>query len=211
MRWVIFGSGPLNDYALVQQSLHEGDFIVCCDGGARHTYAMQITPDLILGDFDSSDSAITTHYREANVPFAVFPAEKDYTDMELAIHHALDNGASEIWIWGGTGGRMDHTLANMHVLLQALEKGVTAILADEQNTVRAMQDHLTLEAPVGTLVSLLPADSIVTGITTTNMYYPLYGETLKAGETRGISNVMTDTRAAITAESGRLFVIQSKE
>jgi len=211
MRWVIFGNGPMNDYTLARQSLREGDFIVCCDGGTKHTYAMQITPHLILGDFDSSDSSTTAHYKDAGVPFAVFPVEKDFTDMELAMQHALDAHADEILILAGTGGRLDHTLANMHVLLQALERGISATLIDEQNTIRAMQNEITLHAPVGTLVSLVPADSIVTGVTTENLYYPLRQETLCAGETRGISNVMTDTYAVVRAESGRLFVIQSTD
>ena len=211
MRWVILGNGPLADYTFARQMMRIDDFVLCCDGGIRHAHAMQIMPDLVLGDLDSADPTIVAHYREANVPFEVFPAEKDFTDMELAIQHAADNRADEILILAGIGGRLDHTLANMHILLYALDLGISAVLADEKNTVHAMHDTITIAATAGTIVSLIPADGTVHGVTTTGLYYPLSNETLYAGKSRGVSNVMTGECATITATAGRLFVIQSAE
>jgi len=209
VRWVVFGNGQLTNYAFAQRLLLPNDYIVCCDGGMRHAHALHITPQLIIGDMDSADEAIAMFFRAAGVTFESYPPEKDYTDLELAILRAIKSNASEILVLGATGGRLDHTLANMHALLPAAAKGIPATLADDQNTIRATCDKLVIEGDRGSWVSLIPADGEVSGISTEGLYYPLHNETLFAGAARGISNVMTDERAVITVKSGRLFIIQS--
>jgi len=211
MRWVILGNGPLADYAYARQLLHTNDRVICCDGGIRHAYALGVMPTVVLGDFDSVDPALAAYYRCAGVVFETFPVEKDYTDMELAVKHAMDSGARELLILGGLGARLDHTLANMQLLLLALDSGVAATLADERNAVRVMSGEMVIEGPMGSLVSLVPADGVVTGVVTEGLYYPLRSETLKPGQSRGVSNVMIGERAVVRASSGRLFVIQSTE
>ena len=81
--------------------------------------------------------------------------------------------ASEILVLGGTGGRLDHTLANMHSLLPAVAQGIPATIADEGNTIHVACGELVVEGERGSLVSLIPVDSEVTGITTQGLYYPL--------------------------------------
>ena len=104
----IIGAGPF--YGLPVAPGPE-DVVLAADGGYRHCQTAGITPDLLLGDFDSLGSQ-----RPDNIPTHTFPVEKDDTDTMLAIRYGLEQGYQTFHLYGGTGGRMDHTLANLQAL-----------------------------------------------------------------------------------------------
>jgi thiamine pyrophosphokinase len=145
------------------------------------------------------------------VEVRVVPAEKDETDLELALFTALERGAKEITILGGLGGRLDHTLGNIYLLAapQLAQAGAKVRLLAEQEEVFVLRGGHTLELPgqPGDILSLIPLTPEARGILTENLYYPLRHEPLFIGPTRGISNVFTAGTASVTFEEGLLLVI----
>jgi thiamine pyrophosphokinase len=147
-------------------------------------------------------------YKDRGVPAIPFPAEKDETDLALAAAHALTLNPSFILILGALGGRADHALANLHVL--ALAKDVPTEIWDETTSITLINKKSALPKNDYVFLSLIPLTTEVIGITTQGLFYPLAGETLRAGETRGVSNAFTAEAAVITIESGMLLAIRSK-
>lgn len=211
MRIIIFGNGEINDYQFIKSQINCDDYIICCDGGVRHSFELCIAPNLILGDLDSADPKILAYYEKLNVPIEKYPAEKNFTDMELSIRKAVSLGASEINVFGAIGNRLDHTLGNAHALLYALKHRIIAFLIDENNKICIIDSKISLKGKKGDIVSLIPLTTSVTGVKTDGLYYPLNFETLEIGTSRGISNIFVSNEAEISIESGYLFVIQTKD
>jgi thiamine pyrophosphokinase len=183
-------------------------YCICCDGGLRHMAALGREPDLLVGDFDSADPGLLAWHEGRGVPLARYPAEKDYTDLELGLRLALKKGASEIYVVGGVGGRLDHTLANVQCLTLALATGVPATLyhGRQATSLAARLAHFT--GKPGFLISLLPLAGPATGVETQGLRYPLKGETLTPGQTRGVSNVFAAEEATVRVAGGLLWVVR---
>ena len=122
----IVGAGPSPAY------VKDGAFVIAADGGLSKLQALGIIPDLILGDFDSLGS------RPAGDNVLTYPVEKDDTDTMLAIKEAIWRGYQTLYISGGIGGRLDHTMANLQSLLFARKCGVEAFLVGENEAVTAL-------------------------------------------------------------------------
>lgn len=210
MRTIIIGNGDINNYDIVREYF-DGAYIIACDGGLRHCRAMMITPNVMVGDFDSANKGDIAFYEELGVLRIDYPRRKDMTDMEIALETALEKSSDEIYIVGGLGTRFDHSLANVHILIKPIRKGVRTYLLDEHNIITLVEDSIEIIGEKGQTVSLIPLTTEVTGIETRNMEYPLYNRTLTIGSSLGISNVMTREEAFISVKGGILIVIMSKE
>jgi thiamine pyrophosphokinase len=144
-----------------------------------------------------------------------YPKEKDYVDTQLVIEWILEKGALEIHILGATGGRLDHFLANVNILMLPLKKGVPAYIADPQNRIRLMDQTLQIrrEDFYGKYLSLLPLTTQVTGVTLQGLKYLIEDYTLEVGIARAISNEMDESSdaARIQIQSGVLIVVESKD
>jgi thiamine pyrophosphokinase len=199
-------------YAFARGAVESGALLICADGGGEVALAWDLTPDLLVGDMDSiSPQSLETLTNRPGVEVRIVPAEKDETDLELALLSALERGAKEITILGGLGGRLDHTLGNIYLLAapQLDQAGAKARLLAEQEEIFVIRGGQTLElaGQPGDILSLLPLTPAATGIQTENLYYPLRREPLYIGPTRGISNVFTAQTASVTFEDGLLLVI----
>lgn len=212
MKAVIFAGAEIRDYAVCRAELADADVILSCDAGMRHTKALGIDPDYIVGDFDSVSPEVLAYYREKNIPIRQFPAKKDQTDMVLGIYLAEELGAEEIVLFGGIGDRLDHTLANAHYLLALRKKDIRARLMDDKNCVEVIDSHMTLRGRVGEIVSTIPLSMVVKGLTLRGFAYPLteYDLTLD-GECIAVSNLLTEETATIDLKEGYLFVIRAKD
>ncbi len=208
---ILFGSAVIEDYHFCRRYMEADAVIICCDGGMKHTRKMGIRPDYILGDFDSVDTETLDFYKEMGIEMKEFPSRKNQTDLELGLNFAIDLGCGEVVIFGALGSRLDHTLANLHLLKYALDKGVTALLADEKNCIRLIKSHTVLKGKKGDIVSAVPMSEMVYGITNRGLEYPLHDFDMPLGSTRGVSNVMEGEEAEISLREGYLFVIQSKD
>jgi len=210
MRALIFGNGHIGDYGFIGAFLDESAFIVCADGGLRHARALNLAADALIGDLDSVPAGLLGEYKKSGRVREIIrhDPEKDFSDMELAVTWALKRGFDDLAILGATGARLDHTLCNIQLLKRVLEAGKTALIADEKNVMRLIKDEIYLSSKPGGLLSLVPLTPAVTGVRTAGLRYPLNGETLYLGSSRGVSNVFLRDRARVSVESGLLLVMQ---
>lgn len=201
MRAVIICGGNVGEY--IKDYIKAGDHIICADSGYDRAERFAITPDIVIGDMDSVESEII---RENKI---VYPTRKDFTDSELAVLYALEHGYDDILLFGMTGTRMDHTLANISLLKRL--KSVKAVIIDGNNEIYYTDSHIELACTVGDTISIIPFEGDASGITTEGLDYPLENGTVKSGTTLGVSNVAVKNRCGITIKSGSAFVIRSKD
>jgi len=189
--------GPLGDEPLV----------VAADSGLEGARALGLAPALVVGDMDSVGADALAGAEADGVPVERHPAAKDATDLDLAIDAALAREPRRLLVITGAGDRFDHALAVALSLAgpRLAEVPVEAWIGPAHLWV--VRDRLTLEAPAGTLVSLLPAHGPARGVTTTGLRYPLAGEDLAPGTTRGVSNEVVAARATVEVRDGVLLAV----
>lgn len=211
MNTVIVASGSLTPCPGILERINQADLIIAADGGASHLYRLGITPDAVLGDMDSISSEARAAFESRQVPFVCHPEQKDQTDTELCIDHALAKGADRITLIGATGARLDHTLANVFLLKRLNDANVRASLLDDHNEIFLVEDSLDLEGCPGDILSLIPISETVTGITLENLAYPLHNADLSMGTAMGVSNRFLGNQARITIKTGMVLVTLSQD
>jgi thiamine pyrophosphokinase len=206
---VLAGGDPVD--ASLRYELPTAAFVVAADSGLHLAGPLGLAVDRIVGDLDSADLALVDAAVTAGAVIERYPAAKDATDLELAIDAAVRDGARRVVVVGGGGGRVDHFLANVlllaapawsDVLIEARFGGARAYVIHGQRQGRE------LEGSPGSLVTLLPVGGAARAIVTSGLEYPLAHEDLEPATSRGVSNVMTGTRASVVLESGTLLVVQ---
>ena len=207
MRALIIANGEIKDVAIIEQTIREGDCVICLDGGLRYADKAGIMPSVIVGDFDSVDIELVEKYRAKGVEIHSFPVRKDFTDMEIGIDIAVEKGAAELVLMAALGGRMDHALGNVFNMQRALSKGVSVRIIDEAQHMFLINNNKKFNYKKGTVISLIPITEQVKGVKTDNLSYPLNYETLYNGDSRGLSNVFDEDEAQICMSQGILLVI----
>ncbi len=211
-------SHRLDDQEWLRREVSQARIIIGADAGAGHLWACGARPDLVVGDLDSLDQATINALEAAGVPFARHPTVKDATDLELAIREAVDRGATSLLIAGATGSpsaggeRLDHLFGNVGLLGHPMVRGLGTRLISPTHEICLITGPDTVRVigrPMD-LVSLVPLTDHVDGITTTGLAYPLAGERLSWGTSRGISNELRQTMGMVTATAGRLLVIHQR-
>lgn len=177
-----------------------GDYIVCCDGAYRWARDKIDRIDLIAGDFDSLG------YVPENG--AVYPSEKNATDGELALGLLLAKGVSEIEIYGGGGGREDHLWGNIQLLYAAHKRGVHAVMFTQTAEIFCGSGNLSFATEIGQTFSLAPVGLRAHIMESSGVKYPLDRLTLRAGSSRGVSNVALKSLVNIRCDRGALFVFK---
>ncbi len=187
--------------------------IIAADHGLVAVDKLGISPDYIVGDFDSVPETLLRRYRESMTPIETFPREKDKTDTQIAIEAALFHKATSIVLVGATGSRLDHTMANIHLLLLPLRLNINACILDENNKIYLKQESFRIvkRKQHGNYVSLLPFSEEVNGLTLSGFHYPLNHITLTAGSSLGISNEIIEEVAEVEFVNGTLLVIESMD
>lgn len=206
-RIVIFANGELPDLDQARSILRADDTIICADGGTRHALALHIRPDLIIGDMDSAERDQLRELRNSDIPIELFAHDKNETDLELAINHAVELNPTQIIIVGALGGRLDQTLGNIALLSSPGLSTLNARLDDGMEEVFICRDQAQVHGKSGDLVSLIPWQGPVTGVQTEDLKWPLRSETLYPDKTRGISNEMLGETASVSIASGLLLVV----
>ena len=182
-----------------------GDHVIAADGGLRHTRKLGITPDTVLGDFDS----LGFTPEGANV----FPVEKDDTDAMLAVRRGLQLGYREFLLYGSLDGpRLDHAVANFQTLQYLADHGAVGYLIGNTTMVTVVKDG-SISFPAGATgtVSVFCMGSDAQGVTLEGLYYPLQNGTLTPGFPLGVSNHFTGANAKISVEKGSLLVLWDRE
>jgi len=208
MRTIIFANGIMTRWPDSFEVSADKDMIIAADGGLKHCLKWNITPQIIVGDMDSTDPAELETLEARGVKIERFPAKKDETDLKLAVQAALDHKTDEIVILGALGARWDMTFSNVLILASPELKQIEARILDENQEIFVLQGEqkAKLFGAKGDLLSLLPLTATVKGVVLTGFEYPLENETLRLGTTRGISNVFESDTGGIELKTGKLLV-----
>lgn len=182
------------------------------DGGLRVMDEIGLVPDCLVGDFDTADEALVSQY-SGEVETYRHPPEKDATDTELALDKAIEDGADFIILLGATGTRMDHTMANVHMLYHALLQNKTAVILDEHNRITLHQTSFRVRKSdlCGKYLSFLPFMGEVKGLQLSGVKYPLEGTNLLPGTSLCISNEAVEDKVKISFSEGCLLMIESRD
>jgi thiamine pyrophosphokinase len=202
-RVVILAGGEAEPAAFVRAQVKENDLLIAANGGSLLAQRAGLAPHLLVGDLDSLGAVEPP----AETVVVRFPAEKDESDLELALDHALEHEPSEIVVVGALGGRLDHLLINVSLLHRARERGTPMRLVGSQAEAFLVCGACVLERPAGSIVSLVPQTPTAAGVRLEGFRYGLRGDTLKLGTSRGLSNVIDHPPARISVESGILLVV----
>lgn len=218
---IISGGKTDIDFARGYLKNNRFDTIVCADSGLNTAYALGLKVDFFMGDFDSVSSEVLKLYMDKKVPdsvdarFVRYPEEKDATDTELVLDLVLENTPSSIVILGATGGRIDHLLANIGILLNALKKGVEAYIIDSYNKICLIDKKTELyrDDIWNKYISFYPYTEKVENLRLSGLKYELAGEDIAVGSSRTVSNEFAaDSKSArVSFDSGILIVIQSRD
>jgi len=208
---VIIANGDPPEPVTARRHAGRADLLLAADGGARHALALGLTPHIVIGDMDSLDQDHQARLRAAGSRFIVHPAAKDETDLELALLHAVEQGADSIVVLGVLGGRLDQTLANVLLLTMPELVGRDVRLVDGPQTAFIIRDQATLVGAPGDTVSLIPLGGAARGITTAGLAFPLHDGALPFGPALGISNEMTAHQARVQVRKGMLLCVHISE
>lgn len=205
------GDADPRDLRAMRAAVQRGAILIAADGGLRYCLQSGCRPDLIIGDMDSVDSNSLAQMAASGVQIARYPAEKDETDLELALLAAADRNAQRIVIFAGNGDRLDQTMGNLFLLgLPALRGRSVFLRAGKQSSTLLYPGQSTLLGATDDTISLLPLNGDAVGISTHGLKYRLQNETLRFGPARGISNVMLEAQVTITLASGLLLVVHTE-
>jgi thiamine pyrophosphokinase len=185
----------------------KAQMIIAADRGAQYCLQSGITPGLVVGDMDSIDRGSIDTLSALGVAMKRVNADKDRTDTEIALDEAIGRGAKSVEILGAIGDRIDHTLANIHLLRKALRHGVAARITSETQQVFLVDSSETITGGKGCTVSFLPLTHQVEGISLTGFQYELEDASMEIGKPYGISNVVTGDQARVRVGKGILLAV----
>jgi thiamine pyrophosphokinase len=199
------GAPPRADAAL---AVPLGTPVVAADGGLEHARALGLDVTTVIGDFDSVTREALESAAAAGARVVRHPAEKDATDLELALEEALGRSPSRILVLAGDGGRLDHLLGVLLLLGSARYAAVRLDAEIGAASVHVIRDERELTGEPGDLLSLFALHGPAHGVWTEGLAYPLAGDTLEPGSTRGVSNVFAERTARVRVESGALLAVR---
>lgn len=196
---VIFGASPEYPERI---SLPEGELlIIAADGGIEHAERLGASPDLMIGDFDSTDSS------PDNIPVTVLPHVKDTTDMNEAVRLGIERGCTEFHIYGGTGGRLDHTLANIQLAADISKQGLSIFFYGKGCTITAVTNGtIYLPSRESGYLSVFAHDNECYGVMIKGLMYETSDITLRNDFALGVSNEFIGKPAEISVKHGTLIV-----
>ena len=173
---VIFVNGNLSDSSQAKKIIADRDILIATDGGVKHIIKLGLTPDIIIGDFDSTSKTQWS----AQIKIIKYPRKKDKTDFELAIDYCLAKKFQEIIIFGILGDRIDHLLANIFLITQIQTKypEIKIKIIEGNNEIYVLNREITIRGRIGDEISIIPVSDRLVGITTYGLEYQLINETL---------------------------------
>lgn len=203
-RCVIIGGGDCS-VELLKSNILNSDYIICADSGYDICIKAKIRPDLLIGDFDSIKSFAS------NVEKITLPVEKDVTDCEAAYNEGVKRGFMDFLILGGTGGRFEHTFANISVMARASREGNTFRIVDyRHNFYSVTNSSIKIPYSPDKQISVFAFGDNAMGVTEKGFHYSIENYTLNPFVPMGISNDIVDDYGEISVEKGTLIVIETQ-
>lgn len=219
--FILLAGGELSEDFLYQYYQEHPELanarIICVDKGVEHIRRLGRTPDYIIGDFDSAAAEQVQQWEKSfdgkKDRFIRLNPVKDETDTHAAILLALQQGAEKLYIFGGFGGRLDHFLGNVNLLMLPLKQGAEAYLLDERNRICLREHRFTIAKKdcYGKYLSFLPMTEKVTHVTMKGLRYEVEDITMTIGTSLGISNEVEAAVAQIEWEDGIFIVVESRD
>ncbi|MEE0059985.1 MAG: thiamine diphosphokinase [Acutalibacteraceae bacterium] len=200
-RCVIICASPYNQPEFIKSQINKDDYIICADGGYDIAVKADITPSIVIGDFDSSTTVV-----ENNIKKIILPVEKDDTDSIYCIKYGISNGYTNFVLFSATGSRADHLYANLSLLKFAYSHNCTAVLKDIKTSIFYTESTLALNCN-GCTVSVFPFGCSQATVTLEGFKYPADNLTMTADFPIGTSNIATADTSTVTVHNGGVLVI----
>lgn len=202
-RCVIVGGAAIADYDYIRSFWRDTDYVIFCDCGLAHSEPLGVTPDLIVGDFDS----IENPHMDAET--IVLPCEKDDTDTFFAAKEGLRRGFRDFLLIGVIGGRLDHSLGNVSILMYLKSQSASGVILDDYSQMEIVMDDPVFVDDSWSYFSLLCLDGTAEGITVENAKYPLNNGVITSSFAYGVSNeVLPGKTAIVQVRKGSLLLIK---
>ncbi|MBM7618946.1 thiamine pyrophosphokinase [Bacillus tianshenii] len=209
----IVAGGPPENIPAFGADTSETVTWVGVDRGVHYLLEQNIIPSKAFGDFDSVTAAELAEMKRKITDLDLYPSEKDETDTELAVNWAMAQNPASITMFGVTGGRLDHFLGNVQLMLKGIQNGITIEIQDKQNKlilVKPGQYPLKKDKNLP-YISFLPISPAVSGITLDGFKYPLKNRNIKWGDTLCISNELDTENGTFSFKDGILMMIRSRD
>jgi thiamine pyrophosphokinase len=187
--------------------LPDDAFVIAADSGLHTALAMKRSVDVVIGDFDSVTAEALAAATTAGATVERHPVAKDQTDLELALERALERTPARIVVVGGHGGRLDHFLANALLLASPRYAAVAMQAYMGDGLVHVVRDVVDLRGHQADPLTLLPVHGPAHDVVTDGLRFPLRGESLHPGSTRGVSNEFVSTHASVRVGDGVLLAV----
>ncbi|MDO5649259.1 MAG: thiamine diphosphokinase [Gallicola sp.] len=210
MRGLITAGGELTEEKIFLEEYKKSTLRIAADSGVEFYQRSKKVPDLVVGDFDSILQGGKAFIKDKSIPVFSFPKEKDYTDLELGIEYLIEQGCREITILGGIGNRIDHSLANLFMMIRYYREGVSIVLRNDLMKIQVLEGSMELEKDYE-FISVVPANSKSITVTLKGFYYPLEKREMVLGSTLGVSNYLVEESGFIDIIKGTAFIIQTNE
>lgn len=211
MSALIIGNGSnLDKDVLVLENLNI-EYVICADGGLEKAEKLGLTPNIIIGDLDSVNKLVLKKYLDINIELIKYPSEKNYTDMELAIEHAIEKGFKNIILIGATGSRLDHTIANVMLIEKYYKNGIHIQVIDNNNIIQVVDKSIEIMNKKDYFVSIVPITDSIEVVSLIGFKYPLNNVNVKRGSTLCISNQIIHEKGSIKLDKGIALVFISKD
>ena len=195
----VVGAGDCDSLPIVKK---ENDLIIAADGGLKHLEYSGIKPDIIIGDFDSFGAI-----PDGDNVIRLRP-EKDVTDMYAAVEQGIAAGYRDFEIYGATGGRLDHTFANVQLAAYLAQKGFShRIFGNGFGIVALNNSEIRFDSSMQGYISVFSHSDVCTGVTIENLKYELHGASLTNSFSLGVSNEFIGKESRISVENGTLIII----
>ena len=213
MKKTLIVSGGNVEENILNQIKGSFDYIIASDRGLEALDKNNIIPNYIIGDFDSIDKKILNKYiNNKDIEIKSLNPEKDYTDTHMALKLAIELKSIEITIIGAVGTRLDHTIANIHILKETLDNNIECKIIDSRNEIQLINKKTILKLDDNyKYISLIPLTTEVKGLTLKGFKYSLQDATLEIGHSIGVSNEQIKEIAQIEFEKGILILIKSRD
>lgn len=211
MSVLVFANGDMPETDWLGGYFERATAVIAADGGVRHVMGTGRLPDVVVGDMDSVEPEILVELKNQEVTLERYLAEKDETDLELALLYAAAHYAErEILVFGVLGGRLDQTLANILLLAHPDLRHKRVRLVEKHQRAWIVHDETNIRGREGDTVSLIPLGGDVQIDQTENLKWSLQDEVLSFGPARGVSNVLTAENGRVVLKHGQLLCIHSE-
>lgn len=204
-RCVIVGGADIGSHEYIRDAICEEDYIIFCDSGLKHMDKLSVKPSLIVGDFDSHENP------HLNVETIVLPCEKDDTDTVYAVKEAVQRGFDTFLLIGVIGGRLDHTIGNVSILLYLDSIGRKGLIIDDYSEMEIVSTAPVYISDRYSFFSLLNITGCAKGVSIQNAKYPLDDAEITCEYQYGISNeVIPGKKAIVSVRDGKLLLIKNR-